>query len=70
MYKHIQTCTNNQIQIIMKVAKHLTLEKKTVEIIKELAAKDKRKENSVVDLAVQAYYSARQDLVQKIKIAE
>ena len=38
-----------------KVAKHLTLEKKTVEIIKKIAALEKRKENSVVDMAVQAY---------------
>lgn len=43
-----------------KVSKHLTLEKKTVEIIKAIAAKEKRKENSVVDMAVQAYAAAKQ----------
>lgn len=38
-----------------KVSKHLTLEPKTVEIIKRIAEEEKRKENSVVDMAVQAY---------------
>lgn len=63
MYKDVQFCTKNQIQIVMaKIHKHLTLEKRTVEIIKKIAAKEKRNQNSVVDRLVQEY-AAKEKMV-------
>jgi|GEM_PF-3227793 len=37
-----------------KIRKHYTLEPETVEIIKQIAKEEKRNENSVVDLLIQA----------------
>ena len=62
LHKHTHSINKLKIHSMKadKIRRNYTLEPKTVEIIERIAKEEKRKFNSVVDLAVQQLEAARQ----------